>query len=97
VSGPRIPGTGDVHLDLDTLARELRVWDGRNDSELQPGVRESANRAMGCIDRMLGDLHAMRAVLVTEIRRSDEAAMAHSQALLNRSRELLDGFPGGAQ
>jgi hypothetical protein len=97
VSGPRIPGTGDVHLDLDTLARELRIWDGRNDHELQPWVRESANRAMGCIDRMLGDLHAMRAVLVTEIRQSDDAAMAHSEALLNRSRELLDELRRGAQ
>lgn len=67
--------TEALGLDLDILARELHTWSRRDDDKPQPEVRRSANVAVRCIDRMLHELHAMRAALVTEIRQSDDAAM----------------------
>jgi hypothetical protein len=77
-----VSDTSAVSLDLTILARELATWAKRDDSKAQPEVREAANTAMRSIDRMLGELHRLRAQLMDEIRDSDDAAAARVDALL---------------
>jgi hypothetical protein len=73
----------DVHAKLDdatgVLAVALAQWETRDDAKAQPEVRRAANTAMTEIDRMLRELHAMRARLVGEIRASDDAAAARAE------------------
>ena len=84
----RIPWDTDARLrePLDDLARSLEVWHGRDESRPQPHVRRAANKAMDAMDGMLRELHLMRARLVSEVRESDDAAAARSDALLAASR-----------
>jgi hypothetical protein len=76
----------DLDRDLRALAEALELWSGRDDSKPQPGVRQSANTAVDCIDRMLAALHQVRAELVSGVRASDDASMARAAALLARLR-----------
>lgn len=64
------------------LGTALATWATRDDSKAQPEARRAAAEAMGAIDGMLFQLHAARAALVSEIRRSDDAALARADALL---------------
>jgi hypothetical protein len=77
----------DVYARLEdpfgVLGVALAQWE---DPKPQPEVRRAANVAMGEIDRMLRELHAMRQRLVGEIRISDDASMARSGALLAEHR-----------
>jgi hypothetical protein len=91
---PGAPATGrqpyDVYARLEdplgVLGVALAQWEDRDDTKPQPEVRRAANVAMGEIDRMLRELHAMRQRLVGEIRISDDASMARSGALLAEHR-----------
>lgn len=82
-------------LDVETAAllSELAAWRLRDDSSPQPGVRAAAHGALRRIDRMLADLFAARAALMAEIRQSDDAAMARTEALLDElhRRRRADG------
>jgi hypothetical protein len=76
-------------LDVETAAllSELAAWRLRDDTRPQAGVRAAADGALRRIDRMLADLQAARAALVTEIRASDAAAMARTGQLLGERRD----------
>ena len=80
------PETSELDRDLRALADALELWSDRDDSKAQPEVREAANTAIDRIDRMLAALHQARAELVSEIRASDDAAIARATALLARLR-----------
>lgn len=88
VSAPQRPDAAVAMLDVEVAAllTELAAWRLRDDTRPQPDVRAAADGALRRIDRMLADLHAARAALVTEIRQSDDAAMARSEVLLNERR-----------
>ncbi|HEY1914238.1 MAG TPA: hypothetical protein VGH27_01570 [Streptosporangiaceae bacterium] len=79
---------GRIEDHAGVLGVALAAWSRRDDTRAQPRTREAASTAMEAIDAMLAQLHAARAVLVTEIRRSDDAAMA-------RTEQLLDECGGG--
>jgi hypothetical protein len=66
---------------VDRLSDALIVWESRDDTKAQPGVRQAATTAVASIDALLGELHRMRSTLVTEIRISDDAADARVDAL----------------
>jgi hypothetical protein len=68
------------------LSAALAQWAMRDDtkSEGQAVIRDAADTAMKTIDAMLRDLHTARVVLAAEIRRSDDAAMARTEALLDK-------------
>jgi hypothetical protein len=76
----------DVYARLEdpvgVLSVALAQWETRDDTKPQPEVRQAANTAMTEIDRMLGELHAMRSRLTGEIRVSDDAAAARVDAML---------------
>jgi hypothetical protein len=56
----------------------------RTGSEPEPEARQSANAAMAQIDEMLAKLHWLRAQLVTEIRKQDDAFENHRNRHWNR-------------
>ena len=68
------------------LGAALSLWEGRDDSRPQPEVRQAANRAMDTIDAMLGELHAIRSRLTSEIRASDDATATRQDAMLAELR-----------
>jgi hypothetical protein len=76
----------DVYAKLEdpmgVLAIALGQWEDRDDSKPQPEVRRAANTAMDAIDKMLAELHQLRARLVSEIRKSDDQAAARADRLL---------------
>ncbi len=88
----------DVHAKLEdpmgVLAVALAQWMARDDTRPQPEVRAAANTAMDAIDGMLRELHLMRARLVSEIRESDDAAVARVEVLLERLRRDRAGLGG---
>jgi hypothetical protein len=67
---------------VDCLGDALIVWEHRDDTKAQPGVRRAANVAMDAIDALLRELHQMRAELIGQIRVSDDANAARVDALL---------------
>jgi hypothetical protein len=76
----------DVYAKLEdptgVLSVALVQWEDRDDTRPCADARRAASTAMGAIDSMLADLHAMRARLVGEIRASDVAAAVRADALL---------------
>jgi hypothetical protein len=69
----------------DNLGVWLAIWDNRNEPDAH--ARRHASDAVDAIDAMLRDLHAVRARLVGEIRASDDATAARTDALLRRGWE----------
>lgn len=63
------------------LAYHLARWDTRGE-EASPEVRQAATDAVGEIDAMLRALYSIRAELVAEIRRNDDAVAARVDAFL---------------
>jgi hypothetical protein len=63
------------------LAGSLATWAGRDDTRPQPEVRQAASAAVGTIDGMLRELHAVREQLASEIRASNDASAARVDAL----------------
>jgi hypothetical protein len=86
-------GGGGVPGRLENLAGVLSAtlaqWATRDDTkgEGQAVIRDAADTAMETIDAMLRDLHTARAILAAEIRRSDDAAMARTEALLDKLQQ----------
>jgi hypothetical protein len=80
---------------MGVLAIALGQWEDRDDTRPQPEVRRAANKAMDEIDFMLGELHAMRARLVSEIRASDDATAARVDVLLaeRQAAAEIEGQP----
>jgi hypothetical protein len=87
--------TWDVHGKLGepmvVLLTALQVWGDRDDSKPQAEVRRAANTAMDAIDAMLRDLYLMRARLIGEIRVSDDATAARTDALLGPEAVIFSG------
>jgi hypothetical protein len=85
----------DVYAKLEdpmgVLSVALVQWEGRDDTKPQAEVRRAASTACDAIDGMLRDLHAMRARLVSEVRKSDDEAMRRSEALLAECRASRTG------
>ncbi len=76
-----------VRLHLEELDAALALWETRDDTKAQPGVRRAASDAVDAIDAALRELHGIRSRLIPEIRASDDAAMARADALLARHRD----------
>ncbi len=73
-----------------TLAVALARWAYRDDSTAQPGVRQAANTAIEALDAALAEAHRIRARLVDQIRRSDDATQRRVDQLLARCRAERD-------
>lgn len=76
------------------LGVALAHWMARDDSKVEPEVCRAANTAMDAIDAMLADLRALRARLVSEIRKSGDVSAAHIDDLLERLRSDQRWSPG---
>jgi len=83
---PLIDVPGQLENLTGVLGVALAQWATRDDMKAQPEIRRAANTAVESIDAMLRQLHAARAALVAGIRRSDDAAMARAEALLDELR-----------
>jgi hypothetical protein len=77
------------------LLTALEVWAGRDDSQAQPAVRVAGGRAVDLIDGLSRNLYALRQELVTQIHRSDNAAMDRAGRLLAEYRGTDDDIPAG--
>ena len=78
---------------IQDLGAWLRIWVNRKEPDAR--ARRCASDAVDAIDSMLGHLYGVRAQLVSEIRRSDDASAGRADALLagvDHDRE-----PGGGQ
>lgn len=74
----------DLLCDVDGLRRELDEWgDGRRDPG-RPHQRLAGADALNDVDRALRELHAIRAQLITQVRRYDDESMRRTDALLRR-------------
>jgi hypothetical protein len=91
---PVNPAPYDVYARLEdpmgVLAIALGQWEDRDDSKPQPEVRRAANTAMTEIDRMLGELHAMRA----RLRETQEPGLRSLAQRFLRLRADHDDGPG---
>ena len=50
------------------LETALALWETRDDTKAQPGIRQAANDAVDAVDAALRELHGLRSRLVPEIR-----------------------------
>jgi hypothetical protein len=78
--------TGRLGDQLGVLGVALAQWAARDDSRADAAIRRAANSAMDALDSMLGELYALRARLVGEVRASDALAVARADAMLARTR-----------
>jgi hypothetical protein len=72
---------------LGVLGIAVAQWSVRDDTKAQPEIRQVANMACAAVDDMLATLHRLRGQLVTEVRQSDDASAARTDALLAKYRE----------
>ena len=79
---------------VEDLAVALAIWEARDDTRPDAHARRCANDAVDVIDGALAGLHKMRALLISEIRVSDDATAARVDALL--AKRAGNGFPGPA-
>ncbi len=70
---------------VDDLGTWLAIWENRKEPDAH--ARRCASDAVDALDAMLGHLYGVRAQLVSEIRKSDDATAAKVDALLARMRE----------
>lgn len=75
-----------LRADVDALCADLDVWADRDDSRPQADVTKAGHDAVDRLDRITRDLYAIRSRLVGEIRTSQDAAAARTDALLARLR-----------
>lgn len=61
---------------VEDVATWLAIWERRREPDAR--ARRHANDAVDAIDAMLGDLHAVRQQLISEIRDSDDASAARA-------------------
>lgn len=78
---------GPIAGHLRALNEAVTVWDGRDDSVAQVGVRKAGGDAVLAVDDLLRGLYELRRELLTELRESDDRSAARADALLARSRE----------
>jgi hypothetical protein len=76
-----------IRANVEDLAVWLAVWSARDDARLEPHARRCASDAVNAIDTLLQELHGIRGQLIPEMRASDDAALAHADALLQLLRE----------
>jgi hypothetical protein len=71
-----------LRSNTESLAVWLAIWEARH----EPGAhaRRCASDAVDAIDAMLGDLHTIRATLVSSIREADDSNAARADQLLRR-------------
>jgi hypothetical protein len=72
---------------IEDVATWLAIWSARDDSQPDAHARRCAGDAVEAVDSMLGHLYGIRAQLVSEIRKSDNATAARADDLLARMRE----------
>ena len=87
---PRGGGRGDrrpydaalsaIREHVDDLAAWLAIWENRREPDAP--ARRCANGAVDALDAMLGHLYGVRAQLVSEFRRADDATAARADKLL---------------
>jgi hypothetical protein len=77
-----IPDALNILAGAEELDEFMLAWACRDDSKAQPEVRQAASKAVDVIDTLLRDLHTIRVRLVGEIRKSDDAALVRTEALL---------------
>lgn len=77
----------DLHVLVDDLTELLATWNQRDDSRPQPDARRAGADAVSTIDRLTGELYAIRGALVGEIVESDKATSARVDALLAEHRD----------
>ena len=70
---------------VEDLAVALAIWEARDDTRPDAHARRCANDAVDVIDGALAGLHKMRALLISEIRVSDDATAARADAMLART------------
>ena len=78
-----------IRQHVDDLAADLDVWADRAEPDAR--ARRCASAAVDAIDMALSELHGLRAVLLGEIRKADNAAMARTSELLRQIKD--DGGP----
>jgi hypothetical protein len=88
--------TGRIGEHNGVLGAALAQWTARDDTRGEPDVRRAASAAVGAIDAMLAELHALRARLLTEIRASDDAAAIRADKLLAGSADAATTAGGQA-
>jgi hypothetical protein len=74
--------TNALQSHVDRLEDALVVWESRDGTKPQPGVRQAANVAVDSIDALLRELYRMRVELGSQIRVSDDTSAARVDALL---------------
>ena len=74
--------TTTLQSHVDRLDDALVLWEDRDETTAQPGVRRAANVAMDSVDALLHELHQMRAELISQIRAYDDANAERVDALL---------------
>lgn len=86
---------GTIRDLVEDLSAAHAMWSWRDDSKPQPHVRQAANTAMDSIDGLLRELHALRQVMLTEIRQHDDVRNARVDALLAERRNADGGEDHG--
>ena len=76
-----------IRSHVEDLGVWLAVWKARDDARLEPHARRCASDAVDAVDAAIRELHGIRARLIPEIRASDDAALAHADAVLRLLRE----------
>ena len=74
---------------VEDLAVALAIWEARDDTRPDAHARRCANDAVDAIDGALAGLHKMRALLISEIRVSDDATAARIDAMLARTADAM--------
>lgn len=74
-----------LHTHVDNLGPWLAIWEARVEPDAD--ARRCASDAVDAIDAAFGELHGIRASLVTQIRRADDEAAVRADALLARMRD----------
>ena len=87
VQADQFPAGTVLFTDLYVLSERLGVWAGRDEAKAQPAVRKAGAEAMDAIDRLLGDLHAIRRRLLAQIQHSDDVAAARIDAMLGQHQD----------
>jgi hypothetical protein len=100
MNGPQDGGYDDALTALrnhvEDLAVALAIWEARQEDAPDPHARRCASDAVGAIDASIGELHAIRARLITEVRASDDATAMRADALLAGMRGSNDSLcPSG--
>jgi hypothetical protein len=84
-AGPYDDALSALRNGVDDLGTWLAIWEGRTEPDAH--ARRCASDAVAAIDSMLGHIYGVRAQLVSEIRKSDDATAARADTLLARRED----------